>query len=182
MESISPVILRVREARAPAAGFSAPEPFGGFVRCASLRSLPHAGRAENRAPHPLRRNRPRDNGEPLSILAAAFAHAPGTRRASSPHGRVSSPYRRRMAKILHAEVGFAAFERGKRKTPPGSKPAGFISRGLPFAERYGIMRTRTRRSPRRFVEGGGRHGNEVTRDFPPAADRHRYYRGLENLV
>lgn len=36
MESISPVILRVREARAPAAGFSAPEPFGGFVRCASL--------------------------------------------------------------------------------------------------------------------------------------------------
>lgn len=180
MESISPVILRVREARAPAAGFSAPEPFGGFVRCASLRSLPpHAGRAENRAPHPPRRNRPRDNGEPLSILAAAFAHAPGTRRASSPHGRVSSPHRRHLARVLHAEVGFAAFERGKRKTPPGSKPAGFISRGLPFAQWYGIMRTRTRRSPRRFVEGGGHHGNEITCNCTSPTDHHRYYRGLK---
>lgn len=27
----------------------------------------------------------------------------------------SSPYKRHLAKILHSEVGFAAFERGKRK-------------------------------------------------------------------
>lgn len=119
MESISPVILRVREARAPAAGFSAPEPFGGFVRCASLRSLPHAGRAKNRAPHPPRRDRPGDSGEPLSNLAAAFAHAPGARPAE-----VSRPAREPSAHKLGRR--FAAAQGCKGKPRQAQNPAGFI--------------------------------------------------------
>ena len=119
MESISPVILRVREARAPAAGFSAPEPFGGFVRCASLRSLPPCGaRGKPRPASPprrLTRGQRRTVVDPGRRTRARPRRAP--RRGFAPSARTFG---------AQARPPFCRLAWRQRKTPPSSNSAGFI--------------------------------------------------------